>query len=607
MLGKDLSGQDAIEMLIGAVCVAASAASRFRRPSDADKSGLAALYDREAAQTSTTRGRYTAALAGYTACILGVYYLMVFDEHWLRAVASSAEKEREDLAPWAFSVPITGALLLSVLAPITPPFSHADRALRGFFQRLASIPVGVLRLTRFLQHHVKLQGAAGDAPSPASRALGQVEALIRHSEEWSGNPTFEDYQARFADVHASLKTRLAESRTITEALAQGQGAPGEPALGRRLVDEQVRRLREDVLEYIARGILRSCTTKKQRVQALTKLGIEEEVGRSMAPAITLFFVGAWAAVILGFLFLRPLFGAVEGAQVVTRSAQIATYVCAAIFCAVFLRPRAPIPSDRRVLQRPFHLYFLAGGASALVCLTFAVLFKLAKYGDYSDVLADLRYRWPWQILTLGMGACVAFYVDTSFRQRSRSASVLGAAAVAAAFAGCGVLTVRVLEEMQRPLLAAPPGARPAAILAMLDPLPSLAGIAGLCSIVGLAVALVLPAFIERQRLADVKLSADLLGTLNYDAEKRAFGPRELGLLPQDFVPFAIDRGSRVAGKSLSELDLRRRTGATVVALARADKTLTLPEGSEAVLEGDVLALAGSNDAIAAARRMLASA
>jgi CPA2 family monovalent cation:H+ antiporter-2 len=58
--------------------------------------------------------------------------------------------------------------------------------------------------------------------------------------------------------------------------------------------------------------------------------------------------------------------------------------------------------------------------------------------------------------------------------------------------------------------------------------------------------------------------------------------------------FRIERGSPVAGQSLRDLDLRRRTGATVLAVVRNDEPHPNP-GGDAVLEvGDDLVLVGSH-------------
>ncbi len=70
------------------------------------------------------------------------------------------------------------------------------------------------------------------------------------------------------------------------------------------------------------------------------------------------------------------------------------------------------------------------------------------------------------------------------------------------------------------------------------------------------------------------------------------------------IPIALVAGSPSVGKSLAELDLRARTGASVLAITRGSDGLANPSAHEALREGDVLALAGSGEAIVAAREVL---
>jgi CPA2 family monovalent cation:H+ antiporter-2 len=66
-------------------------------------------------------------------------------------------------------------------------------------------------------------------------------------------------------------------------------------------------------------------------------------------------------------------------------------------------------------------------------------------------------------------------------------------------------------------------------------------------------------------------------------------------------------GAAAIGCSLAALDLRARTGATVLAMARGtpgEHGVATPSPTEPLARGDVLALAGSEDAIAAARKLL---
>lgn len=62
--------------------------------------------------------------------------------------------------------------------------------------------------------------------------------------------------------------------------------------------------------------------------------------------------------------------------------------------------------------------------------------------------------------------------------------------------------------------------------------------------------------------------------------------------------------SDAVGRSLAQLDLRARTGATVLAIGRGAHGLATPSPTEPLQAGDVLALAGSDEAVAAARDVL---
>ncbi|HSD89299.1 MAG TPA: cation:proton antiporter, partial [Kofleriaceae bacterium] len=70
------------------------------------------------------------------------------------------------------------------------------------------------------------------------------------------------------------------------------------------------------------------------------------------------------------------------------------------------------------------------------------------------------------------------------------------------------------------------------------------------------------------------------------------------------VSVTLAPSSPAVGQSLAALDLRARTGATVLAIARGQGGFATPEPTEPLRGGDVLALTGSDDALAAARAAL---
>jgi CPA2 family monovalent cation:H+ antiporter-2 len=138
--------------------------------------------------------------------------------------------------------------------------------------------------------------------------------------------------------------------------------------------------------------------------------------------------------------------------------------------------------------------------------------------------------------------------------------------------------------------------------------PFIPGLAGLAML--LTVLLVLGVAFWRS-------ANDLLGHLKAGAEvvvaslakqSRATGQFEVvrEMLPGlgDFEPVLVSERSRSGGMSLGELNLRGHTGATVVGLLRGDERIPFPEATTRLRTGDLVALTGSHEAIAAARRIL---
>jgi monovalent cation:H+ antiporter-2, CPA2 family len=72
----------------------------------------------------------------------------------------------------------------------------------------------------------------------------------------------------------------------------------------------------------------------------------------------------------------------------------------------------------------------------------------------------------------------------------------------------------------------------------------------------------------------------------------------------DPVPLRLIEGHRAVGQTLRQLDVRGQTGATVLAVVRDEVGVLLPTANDALRAGDLLALAGTDEAVAAARELL---
>jgi CPA2 family monovalent cation:H+ antiporter-2 len=71
------------------------------------------------------------------------------------------------------------------------------------------------------------------------------------------------------------------------------------------------------------------------------------------------------------------------------------------------------------------------------------------------------------------------------------------------------------------------------------------------------------------------------------------------------TPVRLDPDSPAVGRTLADLNLRGVTGATVLAILRGDEGAVVPSASERLCAGDVLALAGTHEAVGAATALLA--
>jgi CPA2 family monovalent cation:H+ antiporter-2 len=71
------------------------------------------------------------------------------------------------------------------------------------------------------------------------------------------------------------------------------------------------------------------------------------------------------------------------------------------------------------------------------------------------------------------------------------------------------------------------------------------------------------------------------------------------------VAMTVAEGSAADGRTLGELDMRGSTGATVLALLRGDERHVSPRGDTRLLKGDVIAVAGTHDAVDGVRSMVA--
>jgi CPA2 family monovalent cation:H+ antiporter-2 len=70
------------------------------------------------------------------------------------------------------------------------------------------------------------------------------------------------------------------------------------------------------------------------------------------------------------------------------------------------------------------------------------------------------------------------------------------------------------------------------------------------------------------------------------------------------ISIVLQSGNPHVGKTLAEVKLRGLTGATVLAIQRNNQSVLIPSGHERLEAGDILAIAGTHEAVDAARKVL---
>jgi CPA2 family monovalent cation:H+ antiporter-2 len=70
------------------------------------------------------------------------------------------------------------------------------------------------------------------------------------------------------------------------------------------------------------------------------------------------------------------------------------------------------------------------------------------------------------------------------------------------------------------------------------------------------------------------------------------------------VPLRLDPGSFSVGRTLAELNVGSLSGGTILVILRGGEKAIIPSGKDTLQAGDVLALAGTPDAVEAARKIL---
>jgi CPA2 family monovalent cation:H+ antiporter-2 len=349
-----------------------------------------------------------------------------------------------------------------------------------------------------------------------------------------------------------------------------------------------------------------------------------QAGLRLVPTGEFAFIAAAAAAPLGRAReeLYAVFGAVSVATIVLsplaarHAAQLSTWAVRrmprsletfetlhASWVASFRsRPQRSWPGVVRIVG------WIAVDAVALIALVIGTATTLPRLAEY---LRGAVHGPPllarWLVVSTAALACAPFATGIVIQARRLALVVAESVfppraehSVDTAHAPRGALTAALHVALL--------GAIGLPILAALQPfIPSSSGAVALLLALG-AVGFVFwrsIAHLQGHVRAGSQVVAEVLARQSRRAE-----PHDLGFVNQllpglgNLTPVRVDESSAAVGRQLAELDLHGRTSATVVCLSRGDQGVVTPGGDARLAAGDVLALAGTQEAIRAATELL---
>ena len=454
-----------VDLILGAVFVLFYAGSRFNTPATN--------------RSSTTAGRYFVGLSLY--CLVGIcfYLLLVAFPNFLEFALFG--QQMGDNAPTnKISLPLFVALLLTVLLPKIPLLNSVDKWVCTQLQNMAAIPWEVLRLSAEMRKF-KLEFSSDEqaavqqtleadgfdssdiifelTETPASDWT-RVTALLQKVDDWGSDRRMAGYLAAANNELANLRARhqALSSKAKTCFYLRNEDGRGpttrktHQAMLRYEEDftEHVKQLRKDILEFIARGVLRSELTTRALEGRLSSMGFKINCSESTFSVnqLLLIFTVICLTMLPGFIFFGSKDISFE-AMLIRLGLVGFTYVVA-VACAVLPKSNWKFARPQPGQIRPIAFYLVAGLMSAAISFTTSLVVQAIWMRSLDWAWQRSRLTYPWLLVSFATAFITALMVDnprftrvSGLVQRCLEGLVQGVAMLGVTYVTCLWLNQRV--------------------------------------------------------------------------------------------------------------------------------------------------------------------
>jgi len=415
-----------VDVFLGAVFVLFYAGTRFNTPATN--------------RSSTTAGRYYMGLFLYCLVGIGLYMTLVTFPHLLN-FSLYGQQIGGDAATSKISLPLFVALVLTVLLPKVPLLSSADKWVCTHLQKMASIPWEVLRLgvelrkfklefspdeQAVVQQMLEAEGfdrkdIIFELTETAQSDWTRVTALLQKVEDWGSDRRMAGYLLasnsdleKLHDRHRALSAKAIMCfRLRNEDGRAGMTQKTHLAMLSYEEDftDHVKQLRKDILEFIARGVLRSELTTRGLENRLNSMGFKINWPESPFSLNQLLLVFAVICVVMlpGFIFYGRNDMSFE--SLLIRLALVGFTYVVAVACAVLPKTRWSFAQAKADEMRPIAFYFVAGLMSAAISFATSIVVQAISLHSLEWSWQRSRLTYPWQLVSFATAFITAMMAD----------------------------------------------------------------------------------------------------------------------------------------------------------------------------------------------------
>jgi len=415
-----------IDLILGGIFILAYSGARFNTPATN--------------RSSTTAGRYFVGLILYCLASLSFYALLVGFPHLLSFMMYD---HQIGSSPSKISLPLLVALVLTVFLPKVPFLSSADRWICRQLQNMAAIPWEVLRLSAELrrddlkisadeQEEVRLQleddgfdpkDIVFDQSKSAASVWTQIAVVLQKVEAWKSDRRMASYvgasHAELDKLHERKQSLSAKAkacfRLLDEDVAGGATTKAHNATVRYREDftDHADQLRQDIFDFIARGVLRTEFTDRARENRLKAMGFSidwPDPPFSLNQLLLLFGV-VCIIMLTGFALFGSRFHHFSVEVMLIRAILISIIYSVAVACAVLPKARWSFARPEVDRVRPIGFYLVAGLMSAGISQLASLFFQVLLMGRFDWAWQRSLLLYPWLLVSFATALITAMMVD----------------------------------------------------------------------------------------------------------------------------------------------------------------------------------------------------